>query len=328
MAEPTHEDSTVRMYGVLFTIIAVVALVGLIYMLSTRSSADDSTQTTTVSNASPTLNTPIIGIVTAGVDQTTVNPIENGTRTIYVQGTVTDNNGCNDIDTVTNWDMDVYRTDVASGAGCTTDNNDCYKNIGTGNLTIAGCTGVGDLNATYEWTAAIQYYADATDTGAVNAATNWTVGVTAGDESAGVSSVATDTFEFNSLYAFDITTTVPYGTLALGADSAQKIITFTQTGNRDLDADQTASGAMVCDGSGSQNIAVAQAHISLTNGFTYGTGDAGLATGPVNFNLTLGRRTNDGAVLTKDSYLILRVPTTGLRGTCTNTVTFTAKADA
>lgn len=327
MAESTHEDSSTRLFGILFTIIAVVALVGLIYMLSVRSSADDSAQSTTVSNANPTVDTVLTAIASGGADQANVNPVENSTRTLYIRGQATDNNGCNDLDTAANWNLDVYRTNVASGSACTTDNNDCYKDVTTSNLTFTGCTGAGDLNIDYEWTAALQYYADGTDAAAVNAATTWTAGVTAGDEAAGVSSVVTDTFEYNSLIAFDITATVPYGTLALGADSAQKTVTFTQTGNRDLDADQTASGDMICNGSGSQNIPVANARLSLTNGFTYGTGDAALGAGPLNFNLTLGRRTNDGAALTKDSYLILRVPATGLRGTCSNTLTFTAKAD-
>lgn len=327
MPEPTNMDSNSRLYGILFTVIAVVALVALVYLLTTRSQADDVSQTTTVANAAPTIGSINVATSSLGADATSLTVVENTTTTFYVHGSSSDNNGCNDIDTASNWDMDVYRTNVASADACTSDNNDCYKNVSTTQLTFTGCTGAGDNTLTYEWTWSPQYYIDATDTGAPNAATNWTVGVKAGDEAAAASAVTTDTFEINSLIALNVTSSVAYGTLAVGADSAQQTITFTNTGNRDIDANQTASGDMICNGQGSNNITLGNAKISLTNGFTYGTGDASLTTTTTALNLTLARRTNDAAAATKDAYLILRMPSTNVRGTCTNTVTFAAIAD-
>lgn len=313
-------------YAILFTIIALVAFVSLLFILS-DSQADDVAQSAGVGNAVPTVDSINVAIGSLGVDQATINPIENGARRVYVHGALTDNNGCQDADTLNNYTIKIRQSDQAIGCGA--DNNNCYQ-VTTSNpsLTVTNCTGAGDLNLTYEGYVDVQFYADPTDAGSPLAATNWIASVQVNDEAAGASNTVTDTFEMASLLAFDVTANVNYGTVALGADSPQQVFTFTSTGNRALDADQTANGNMTCNGQGSQDIPVANVHLSLTNGFTYGTGDQALGNGPLNFNLNLGQRTNDGVPLVKDAYLILRMPVNGVSGTCTNTVTFTAKADA
>lgn len=325
MAEPTKSNA--RLYGILLTVIAAILLVVLVLLLTIRSQADDVSQSATVQNAVPTIGSINVATSSLGTDAASLSVVENTTTTFYVHGQASDNNGCNDLDTVGSWDMDVYRTNVASGANCILDNNDCYKNVSTTQLTFTACTGAGDSTLTYEWTWSPLYYIDATDAGSSNAGTTWTVGVTAGDESTGFSSTSTDTFEINSLIALNVTSSVGYGTLALNADSAQQTITFTNTGNRAIDTNQTASGDMLCDGVGSNNIPVGNAHMSLSTGFTYGTGDQALTAGSTPLNLTLASRTNDAAPSLKDTFLILRMPSTNIRGVCTNTVTFAATAD-
>lgn len=317
-----------RTYGILFTIIAAVALVGLVYMFVVRSQADDTSQSAGVSNANPTVDTVITAIASGGADQANIAVTEGSTKRIYIRGVATDNNGCNDIDTASNWSFDVYRTNVTSGAACTLDNNDCYDG-NTTNLTFTNCTGAGDLNLDYEGFLDLQFYSDATDAASANAATTWTASMKAGDESSGVSSAVTDTWELDSLIALGVTASVNYGTLALGADSSVQTITFTQTGNRSFDINRSAGGDMICDGQGSQNIAIGQVKRHLTDSVFAWTdaAAAALSTTPTEDELNMGRRTNDASALTASYYLRLRMPSTGLRGTCTNTATFTAIAE-
>lgn len=328
MSDTTQGDSTVRMYGVLFTIIAALALIALVYVVVVRSQADDTGQSAGVSNAAPTVDTVITAIASAGADQATVAVNEGSTKRIYLRGAATDNNGCNDIDTASAWFFRAYRTNVASAEACALDNNDCYAG-NTTNLTLSNCTGAGDLNLDYEGFLDLQFYSDATDTGSANAATTWTSWVKAVDETAAANGTLTDTWELNSLIALGVDANVNYGTLALGADSAVQTITFTQTGNRSFDINRSAGGDMICDGQGSSNIPVGQVKRHLTDSVFAWTdvASAALSTTPTEDEVDVGRRTNDASALTKAYYLRLRMPSTGLRGTCTNTATFTAIAD-
>ena len=311
-------------YKVIFMIIAAIVLVALVLVVFFYTRADDTGQTTVVGNASPTVDTVTSAITTGGADQATITPTENTTKTLYFHGAATDNNGCDDFDTAADWSMKLYRTDKTSG--CSADNNDCYAGS-TDDLTISGCTGASDLNLDYEWEDDIQYFADATDAGSPNAATNWTVSITAAD-TASASGSNTDTFEMGSLIALSVTASVNYGTVALGADSAEQTITFTDTGNRAIDADQTADGDMSCTGPGSSDIAVGAAHIATLTGFTYGTDDQALTTTATTVDMSLAQRTSEVTPSTDDWFAILRMPATGVGGTCTNTITFTAKADS
>lgn len=323
------EGSAVRLYGILFTIIAAVALIALVYMVVVRSQADTSSQSTVVANAAPTVDTVITAVVSGGVDQATVTPTENTPKRVYFRGVATDNNGCNDIDTASAWAYRTYRTNVAGADACTLDNNDCYLGS-TINLIFTNCTGAGDLNLDYEGYIDVQFYADATDTGSAFAANNWTGWVKAVDEAGTpASGTLTDTYELNSLIALDVTASVNYGTLVLGADSAVQTITFTQTGNRSYDFNRSVDGDMICNGVGSQNIAAGQVKRHLTDAVFVWTdiNAAALSTVATEDEFNMGRRSNDASALTAAYYLRLRMPATGLRGTCTNTATFTAIAE-
>ena len=181
---PNQDGSAVRMYGILFTIIAAVALIGLVYMVVVRSQADTSSQSTVVANAAPTVDTVITAVASGGVDQATVTPTEGSTKRVYFRGAATYNNGCNDIDTAGAWFIRTYRTNVVNAETCTLDNNDCYAATIPVNLTLSNCTGVGDLSLDYEGFIDVQFYGDATDTGSAFAANDWTGWVKAVDEAA------------------------------------------------------------------------------------------------------------------------------------------------
>lgn len=334
------EGSAVRMYGILFTVIAAVAAVALIYMFVLKSQADDTSQTAGVSNAVPTIDSILTSTSSGGADSgndgsTGIAPNENNLKRVYLIGDATDNNGCNDIDTAGNWTFGIYRSGTPENqtVSCPADNNHCYVGTSPANITLSGCTGVGDLTIHYEGYVDFQFYADATDAGSAfaGASQNWTSYMKVEDEHVDVAnSTLTDIWELGSLRALDVSASANYGTLALGADSAVQTINFTQVGNRSYDIYQKATSAdvgnMVCDGPGSQNIGVGQVKTHLSNATFAWTDVAAVAftNADAERELDMGRRSVDGSALSKAYYLRLRMPATGLRGTCTNTATFTA----
>lgn len=299
---------------IIWLLIFSITLGGIFFLGSNSSKA----------NSSPSVDTVVTAIVSGGSDQSSITLVENSTKTIYIHGSASDPDGCGDIDTLSRWLVKTFRTDVTGAQTCTTDNNNCYEATSG---TLSNCTlGGGDLNIDYEAPISLQYYADPTDAGSPHSATNWTVFVRVRDDASAVG-YSTDNYEMESLIALTVSGSVDYGTVALGADSVEQTITFTNSGNRDIDADQTADGDMICNGPGSQNIAVGKVHFSFSAGFTYGTGDQALTTTASTVELDFPQRTNDSLISVKSAYLILRMPTDGVGGTCSNTITFTAKAD-
>ena len=274
--------------------------------------------------SNPTVDSVTTAIVSGGTDQSSIALVENSTKTIYIHGSATDVDDCGEIDALGQWVIKSFRTDVTDQQNCTLDKNDCYS---ASSGTLTNCApGSGDLDIDYEGEIDLQYYADPTDAGSPHSATDWTNFVKVTDDTSKVG-WAIDSYEMESLIALTVTSSVDYGTVALGADSAEQTINFTNTGNRAIDADQTADGDMICDGPGSENIAVGNAHLSFTPGFTYGVGDQALTTTATTVELNMAQRTNDSIVSVRSAYLILRMPADGVGGTCTNTITFTAKAD-
>ena len=89
-------------YAVTFSVIAVVALVGLVMV---KSEADDTTQSGSVANATPTVDSVTTALATGGADDTSLTLTENTTTTVYVHGTATDNNGCAEIDAANQWSL-------------------------------------------------------------------------------------------------------------------------------------------------------------------------------------------------------------------------------
>ena len=100
--------------------------------------------------------------------------------------------------------------------------------------------------------------------------------------------------------------------------------TFTNTGNRTFDstyvANSSDSGNLVCDGQGSANIPVGNVHVSTTAPFPWAQGDA---VTNASQTLVLGlAKSTDGATATTPAYFRIKIPAAGIRGTCTNTITF------
>lgn len=276
----------------------------------------------TVQAAAPTVDT-ITAAQTSGGSQASFNLTENTSTTIFAHGSITDADGCEDVATNGTVTGKFYRSNVTGGDACSTDNNDCYP-LTNANCTKTGCSGPGDNTFNYECTAEVQYYADSTTAGSYSA-TNWTALVKATDQATNAGT-NTDTIEMNTLLGVNVPANMSYGTIDLDTVSAEKILTITNTGNSGIDVDVKVDGAMVCNGQGSSNIPAGNTHYSGTSGFSWTDGVA-LTTNFIQHELNLAVRSNDLAAITKDMFFKLKMPVSGIRGSCSNTLTTVAQAD-
>lgn len=382
-------------YGILFTVIAVLALIALILF---RSQAVDPTaqQSTTAGNTTPAVDsvkTSLVSLSSVAGDQVSdTAPLaltENGTKTLYIHGIASDANGCEEIADFPNLTGQQNATRgyvmVSRGnATCiptqnstsrvwesTTDNNHCYfTNLTTANFNITGttdgCTAATASDTTVQYQASfnIQFFADPTDTGSDYAAERWGASVLitdANNASSAASAIAP--FELSSLAAFSVLApdsgAIAYGTLALGAFSADKLLVFTNTGNRNVHTNVQVNGDMDCTYVGSSDIPAANVKIAtstITTGATNPDGTTNLfspsattASENATFKLlataakqvdlineatktktSLKRQgqnasqgVGDATAETKDLHVRMVMPTTGVQGACSNTITFT-----
>lgn len=284
--------------------------------------ADQATSQASVTNVLPTASNVSINSGAASITLT-----EGTTTTVTVTFTVTDNNGCEDIDSHASNQTEAvfYRTNVTGGSGCTPDNNNCY----TMNCTqdVGSCTAGGsDLDATYTCTVDVQFYADATDAGTYEA-TDWTATAIPRDNAGTDGTTASDTIEINTLTALDVTATINYGTLALGENTGttDQTTVVTNTGNDDpidiqLDGYGSVDGdgkAMVCT---IGSIPIGNERYSLTASTDWSTKTQLTDTPTTLTTFDLAK----GASSTKDVYWGLGMPSTGVGGSCTGYVNFTA----
>jgi len=274
------------------------------------------------SSANATNVVPVASLASIDSGAVEVSLTENTTTTVTVTSTITDNNGCEDIDSV---EVKFYRTDLtATGAD---DENHRYTVAAT---SLSTCTpGGGDLTDTYTASISVQYYADPTDVGAVQAATNWTAQVTPSDESAGTAD--TDDIEMGTTTALDVTDTIPYGELALGGDTGtgDDTTTVTNTGNEGIDVDVDGYG--VTDGDGLSmdctwgDITIGNEKYAIAAATAYATKTA-LTDTAAEVDTDIAQRT--AAVTTGDIYWGFGMPADGVSGSCTGKVVFTAHSDS
>jgi hypothetical protein len=301
-----------------------VCILGGIFLLGYQINASSSaTATLTVTNATPTAS----NIALANVSGGNINLTSATTTLATATFTITDNNGCEDIDsTATKTSAVFYRTDVDGGVSCTPDAANCY----TFNCTqdAASCTSGGeDLNATYTCTGTLQFYADPTDAGSPHADTTWTVGIIPADSSGAASASTSYTAEMVSLTSLSVTAEINYSSLALGADtgSTDQTTTVTNTGNRVIDTQVGGYGSASDDGYSMVctigNTPVANEKYSLSASTAYASKTALVTDTSPN---TATTNIAQGASSTGDIYWGMGLPETGVGGTCTGHVVFTA----
>ncbi len=260
----------------------------------------------------PQVNSAVIATSTGGDPATLIDLIENASVNMYVSGEFEDGDGCGDVkNNGGNIDVFFYRSGVAGGAGCETNHANCYHvNFTGGDCSIFGCDLGTETTSTYECIIPVEYYSDPTDESSSYNAQNWVALVQATD-----SEFATGTFsattEISSLLALDVSPTLAYGILSLGASStSDSVLEVTNTGNMSLDV-MISGTDMICD---TGSLPVSQQHYALTSGNGYDTLTIIDATSTL-VNINLSKQTSD-ELSVKSLYFKVLLPTSTLGGGC------------
>lgn len=331
------------MVNMLLLGVAVVALVVLVYFLAVQSQTDDSTHTAGVSNQAPTVENVLVSMSTptgggdglessygTGEALTTVGPVSEETQwNFYIYGYYTDNNGCDTVTAASSFDAAFYKKTLTSS--CTPDQADCHQiTCDEANTTVSACGGGSDLVGQYLISYPMPYYAVSTNgADSTYSADTWQawVEITDTDASPLADTQTSADIEMGTLTAFDFdTASINYGDVALGANSAEQTVVFEQTGNITLDFEQTSANAgMVCDGLGT--IPWANVLLTDTSG-DYTTAPIAMkATGAGTATIDMDLAVWDNGTAsqpTESWYFRLTMPSTGVRGDCSNAITFSA----
>lgn len=323
MAEPTtsSRNNVHLIYGIAFTVIALVALISLVIL---KSRADNSAASVTVTNSSPAVDSITFSASSYGTAETPFTPTE-AVQTRYVHGFISDVNGCIEINssgTTTMTHVKLFRSSATNGTNCTADSNDCFVLT---NTQVDQCSGGGDTISRYQATAyGIPYWIDATDASSASySAQSWVAWARVVDvnNGSGTADTAGD-LEVATLTALDVASSASFGSVAIGGDSSEVIIQATNTSNEDFIDTQVSGTDFACPNNTS--IQVGQVRYASTTGFAYANGVA-LTSGATTLNSNISQRTNDASVSSTPTYWILRVPSIGVAaGSCTSTITFAA----
>lgn len=264
-----------------------------------------------------------------------------------VKFTVSDTNGCltsagagNYEFPAANMDINVYRSDVTNtGCDATGEKNGskCYPMANAAwaagvscTLDADTCSNAADTDANFTCTFPFNYYADPTVTNSQYAANSWLTSVQATDDDSAASDWVEGSGGDGSGNEMDFatisnitTTSIAYGSLSPGGDSADKTTVIQATGNTGLDENIYGTDMT----SGGNTIGVAQQKSSLSTITDWTTG--GLWTHTVT-NPTY-RQTNvlkssvtNGLPATVTVHWMLRVPNPQATGSYSGTTTFAA----
>ncbi|MFA5185251.1 MAG: IPT/TIG domain-containing protein [Patescibacteria group bacterium] len=311
--------------GAGFTLIALAAFV---LLVNFRSLADTAiNQQAGAGNTAPSVDTVIPSNLSGSGDISLPDagfmPNEGNPSDLYVRGIVSDPNGCANLDHVV---VTVYRSSATDGVNCVPDDNDCYSTTLAANQLAECSIGGSDTDIIFETSFPISNFADPTDSGSQYEDDTWIASVDAYDAGGTTGSLSAD-FEMQSLAAFGLSIdSINYGALALGATSPQQTVEFSNTGNRLVDAYVNADLDMHSNLAGFADIPSTAVHYSLSDGFAYNTGDTAVELTQTLMDLNLAQQTDDATTTTAAGYFLLKVPTSGVNGTYSNILTFTAYA--
>ncbi|MBI5654558.1 hypothetical protein HZC53_02835 [Candidatus Uhrbacteria bacterium] len=249
-----------------------------------------------------------------------LHPIEAGTLNVTVHGQVSDGDGCSNIDYV---DVYMYRSSVwpMTGANCALDENNCYgTTLLAQELTNCGRGATADYSVTFE----TKNFIDPTDVGTY-ASDTWIVRVKVMDSQYNNVTHDSSVFEVQSLAAFTVTPVLDFGTVGLGGYSQYQTVTFTNTGNTNLNTNVRVDGPLISDREGFSIIPLDNVRYGLNYGFEFSTG-AAISTSDTLLSIQLPQQVtaNGGIPPTEEAFFQLLMPATGVRGNYHNTLTFTA----
>ncbi len=304
--------------GIHATILLIFLISGAIVL------ADTATTTVTVGNAAPVITNLSLN---GGND---IALIEGTFVSVGTTMTVSDANGCSDIDSVT---AKAYRGPIgSSGTLCTPDANNCYETYGACTATTTGnqCTGGADTSVEYDCSFQFWFIAEPTDAGSPNASDIWIVAATTTDGSLfGTATNTGETVEVETLRAHDVTATIAYGSLSAGTDTgaSNQLTVITNTGNAALDTE--ISGEDMCTDfptCAAFVLDVAQQKFGLSD-VTYASLSSTLALSPETMETVLAKPTATSTPVTDDVFWGIAIPGVQPAGDYTGRNTFTAVAD-
>ncbi len=245
-------------------------------------------------------NTPEVTNVTVN-GGTNITLLENTTVPVNWTGTISDDNGSDDIATVQG---KLYRSGVANAENCTPNDNNCYADA---DCTLSNCAGT---SCTATCTINMQFHTDPTDTGSSYAAQYWKGWLQAtDDQSTTGTGDSTAEIEVLTLMTIEVTSSITYGTLTAGGSRSDVTTVITNTGNTAI-TDLTLTGEQMCTDfptcSGSL-ILPNQQQYSLSP-FTYGTGSSLTAT-PTIVTVNITKPTSSPSNQSSTLYWGIEIPT-------------------
>ncbi len=320
------------LHYILGTSLLMIAVFAVSAFVMVNSQAGDSNANVGINPTGPTITSKFLSATSnAGTDDFAGSPIAltpGGNYTIWFNGVVADNNGEADLGNV---DIDFYRADLA--ANCSNDTRNCYH---VANCAKNGAYGTG-LEASFNCSTNIVFFADSTSTGGeFPGEAGWTMNVKVTDLG-GLNSSQSVTREMGTLTSLSIPGNINYGSLALGTDTTgpagtnnNTFITIAQAGNDVADVEVSMAGSALNCVSQPGNVAtgsIPRANLfwSLTDVSWNGSGATALTGSPVDTNLAVDYQHN-GTPVSKDLHWNVRVPATGVGGTCAGPVTISTVA--
>ncbi len=280
------------------------------------------TTNVTVSNVAPT-----VGAITC--NPSSLTPTAGTNTTVSCWATLSDDNGYGDINQsklVTNFWYNETKTETSDD-----DLNDHYSNGSASNAgTDCTWTDASGTDITVNCSYTTRYYIDPTVSPNV-----WTVKFVVNDTSDGTGNNET-TYTVDSFLGLDVKeTSIEYGTVDLGATSLEQITNITNWCNQLIDVDlreSEYSGELYCpdtDTNITTDAASTGIRFNETSGFAFvnGTELTGTSTTFTAFDLDYynATGTTDGESA-NGLYWLLKVPDTGVGGTCSGKTEFVAAA--
>ncbi len=285
----------------LFVIIATLVLGINLFSKTLEVNADTSTASVVITNATPQISGATINSGSA------ITLTEGATTSVSITGTVSDNNSCRDLISVK---IAIHKEgEICTSASDALNSDICYFYEDTSPSTDVSCSSMFDSTYVAQASFDVYYYADPG---------NWLVTITAGDSSSSEGTGDSSTVVLNSLMSLDVTSSIDYGSIFVGAtSSSDNTVTVTNTGNSEIDFSVSGSDATCTTGT----IPVENQEFSLSS-FNYGLG-ANLSNSPTNIDSDLIAPAYNSIPISDIVYWQIEVPS-AVAGSCTTSVTFTA----
>lgn len=327
-----------KQHIVFAVLLGIAGLLIILIFVTIRSQGDaryDAASSAAVTNQAPSIDSIYVtGFGPSNSASSSLYLVENTTIPVYVKGTFTDLNGCDEVDATTgsgNITSTLYRSDVAGGTNCSADNANCMQTLACD--TFACDAGGTDTTGSFICTTSLQYFADPTAAGTAYASAYWAATATATDRNiynaegfvsgSGVNTNSTDSTEVEPLAAIALGTdasgaSIPYGALALNATSTSDVDTgWKNVGNTPISPKTSSAAPMTCTVG---SIPIANQHYATSSGVTYASQTAlsNSATNVVNTNNCYAKATH-GATSVGHIYWKIQMPANGVSGSCTGT---------